>query len=236
MDYRVEQLAAACDVSVDTVRYYQSLGLLEPPARRGRVAVYSPAHADRIRQVRGLQAKGLTLSVIKRMLDGGLARADADLATAVAVASTGADDEALTLEQVAERSGVPTALLRAIEKAGLVLGHRVEGEERYSAADVDVVRQGLRLLEAGFPLNDLLELGRRYDAAAREVAEHAVALFDEHVRKPIREAGLPDDEAAAKLVRAFDELLPAVTALVSHHFRRVLLAVAEETVEREAAT
>jgi hypothetical protein len=33
------------------------------------------------------------------------------------------------------------------------------------------------------------------------------------------------------MVQAFGELLPAVTELVSHHFRRVLLEVAEQRVE-----
>ena len=33
------------------------------------------------------------------------------------------------------------------------------------------------------------------------------------------------------MVEAFRELLPAVTALVSHHFRRVLLETAEERIE-----
>ena len=46
----MEQLAAACDVSVDTVRYYQSLGLLPPPEREGRVAWYGAEHAERIRR------------------------------------------------------------------------------------------------------------------------------------------------------------------------------------------
>jgi hypothetical protein len=89
---------------------------------------------------------------------------------------------------------------------------------------VEVVRQGLRLLEAGFPLNDLLELGKRYDDAARGLAAHAVELFNAHVRAPL--AG--DDPA--KLVDAFERLLPAVTAIVAHHFRQVLLELAEERV------
>jgi hypothetical protein len=33
------------------------------------------------------------------------------------------------------------------------------------------------------------------------------------------------------MVDAFRELLPAVTLLVSHHFRRVLLEVAEDHIE-----
>ena len=39
------------------------------------------------------------------------------------------------------------------------------------------------------------------------------------------------DGASARMVEAFQELLPAVTLLVSHHFRRVLLEVAEEHIE-----
>ena len=78
MRYRVEQLAAACDVSVDTVRYYQSRGLVPPPEREGRVAWYDTAHAERIREVRALQRQGLSLAAIGRVLDGELGAADAD--------------------------------------------------------------------------------------------------------------------------------------------------------------
>jgi DNA-binding transcriptional MerR regulator len=232
VEYRVEQLAAACDLSVDTVRYYQSKGLLSAPEKRGRVAIYGPEHAARLRQIRALQDRGLTLAVIKRALDGDLGRGDTDLAAAVAAAKGSEDpsDRAYSLEDVAEQTGVPTALLRAIQKAGLRIGRAIDGRERYGPADVAVVRQGLRLLEAGFPLNELLDIGKRYDVAARAVAEHAVDLFNTHVREPIQSSAGSDEEASARLVDAFERLLPAVTAIVAHHFRHVLLELAEERV------
>ena len=107
-----------------------------------------------------------------------------------------------------------------------------DGEEHYTDADVAIVRQGLSLLERGFPLPELLALAREHTTATREIAEAAVALFDEHVRQPLRSAELPDDEKAARLVAAFRLLLPTVTTLVAHHFRRVLLAVAQEHLEQ----
>ena len=233
MGYRVEQLAAACDVSVDTIRYYQSKGLLPAPKREGRVAIYDREHLARVRRIRALQQKGLTLAVIKRVVEGKLKPADADLATAVAAAQIESDeDEFLSLDEVAARSGVPSALLRAIERAGLALGRKIDGEERFTSADVALVRQGLRLLEAGLPINDLLVLAAEYNVAARAVAERAVDMFDRNIRDPIRAKAANEAEAADKLVAAFRELLPAVTALVAHHFRRVLLAVAEEHIER----
>jgi DNA-binding transcriptional MerR regulator len=235
--YRVEQLAAACDVSVDTVRYYQSRGLLPQPEREGRVAWYGDGHAERIREIRTLQGKGLTLAAIRRVVTGELGQADADLAAAVAAArdASGDEPELLDLDAFAARSGVPASLIQAVEREGIRLGRTVDGAERYTVGDIELVRTALRLLEFGLPLQDLLGLARDADAALRGLAERAVELFDEHVRKPIRDTVGNDQAAAAQMVEAFGELLPAVTALVSHHFRRVLLETAEEHIEEATA-
>jgi DNA-binding transcriptional MerR regulator len=227
--YRVEQLASACHVTVDTVRYYQSRGLIPPPARDGRVAWYNDSHAERIREVRALQRKGLTLAAIRRVQSGELGKADADLAAAVAAArGEAADEELLPLEVFAERSGVPASLIQAVEREGIAFGIAVDGDRRYTAGDIDVVRGALRLLEYGLPLGELLQLARQAHGSLTELADRAVELFDEHVRKPVRDTAASDHEAAAELVRAFDALLPAVTNLIASHFRRVLLAAAEE--------
>jgi DNA-binding transcriptional MerR regulator len=227
--YRVEQLAAACEVSVDTVRYYQSRGLLEPPAREGRVAWYGPEHIERIREVRGLQRKGLTLAAIKRVVEGDLGKPDADLAAAVAAARGDiVPEKLLGLDEFAQRSGVPASLIQAVEREGIRFGIEVDGEERYTTADIEMVRGALRLLEFGLPLGELLALARDTNEAMTALAARAVELFDEHVRKPIRDTAASEEAAAAQLVEAFDTLLPAVTNLVASHFRRVLLVVAEE--------
>lgn len=232
MRYRVEQLAAACDVSVDTVRYYQSRGLLPPPAREGRVAWYGPEHAERIRDVRSLQSKGLTLAAIKRALDAQLERTDLDLAAAVAVArGETAEDDLLTLDAFATQAGVPASLIQAVEREGIHLGVTDDRETRYSSADIQTVRAALRLLEFGLPLRELLGLARDANAAMVDLATRAVELFDRHIREPIRDTAATDEEAAAQIVEAFDTLLPAVTNLVATHFRRVLLATAEDRLE-----
>jgi DNA-binding transcriptional MerR regulator len=235
MRYRVEQLAASCDVSVDTVRFYQSRGLLPQPAREGRVAWYDEAHADRIRRIRELQTKGLTLAAIARVLAGELDPSDADLAAAVAVArgdGQGSHAPILSLDELAAASGVPASLIQAVEREGIAIGRRVDGEVRYSAADADVMRTALRLLEFGLPVGELLSLGRDTDTALRGLAARAVDLFDGYVREPIRDtAGDDAAEAATRTVEAFEALLPAVTALVENHFRRVVLEEAERRLE-----
>ncbi len=232
MRYRVEQLAAAADISVDTVRYYQSRGLLPAPEREGRVAWYGHEHLERLGQIRALRGKGLTLAAIRRVVSGELDPADADLAAAVVTAGGAAPDaEVLDLETFSARSGVPASLIQAVEREGIRLGRVLDGEVRYTDADIEMVRTALRLLEFGLPLADLLTLARDADSAMRGLAERAVDLFDDHVRKPIRDTAGDEDLASDQLVEAFRGLLPAVTTLVSHHFRRVLLETAEERFE-----
>jgi DNA-binding transcriptional MerR regulator len=226
VELRVEQLASVSGVSVDTIRFYQSRGLLPPPRRDGRVGWYGDEHRARIERVKSLQAKGLTLATIRRLLTGELDAADEALVTALSSDGAGAA-EVFGLEVLAERSGIPLALLQAVEREGLLAPER----GGYTNADVAVAQAGLSLLQEGLPLPEILELARRHHAAMRQVAETAVQLFDEHVRQPLRQSGLADEDAAERLVAAFQRMLPATTALVSHHFTRTLLAVAQEHIE-----
>ena len=70
MEMRVEQLSAQADVSVDTIRYYQSKGLLAPPRREGRIAWYGDEHLERLGRIRSLQQRGFTLATIARLVSG----------------------------------------------------------------------------------------------------------------------------------------------------------------------
>jgi DNA-binding transcriptional MerR regulator len=230
---RVEELARRADVSVDTIRFYQKRRLLPPPAREGRVAWYGDEHLERLARIRELRGRGLTLALIGRIVRGELDPADEPLAAALASADAEGDvpEAFLTLPELAERSGVPFALLDSIAREGLLVPRVHDGEARYTEADAQIVAVGLRLLETGLPLPELLALARRHHDATRVIAEDAVAMFDTHVRAPLRDADLSDEEKAQRLVAAFNVLLPAVTALVAHHFRRVLLGVAQEHLE-----
>lgn len=66
----------------------------------------------------------------------------------------------------------------------------------------------------------------------REVAERAIDVFIRFVRDPIRAQSTSEDEASARLVEAFGAMLPATSKLVARHFEQVLLAVAQERIEK----
>jgi DNA-binding transcriptional MerR regulator len=244
MRYRVDELATQCGVSVDTVRFYQAKGLMPPGQREGRVSWYSEEHRQRLARIRDLKEKGFSLATIRRLLAGELDAADEALASALARTLPGAlpgdeagDDkdpeELLTLEEFAERTGIPEALIQVIERQGLLVAPPGDGP-RYTSADVRAASAGIALLEAGLPLDELLALAKEHDRAARATAARAVELFDAYVRAPIREESQSDAEAAERLVEAFRTLLPATTRLVAHHFQRVLLATAQARFEGPA--
>jgi DNA-binding transcriptional MerR regulator len=231
---RVEELARRIGLSVDTIRFYQKRRLLDPPERRGRIALYGAAHLARLKRIKELQAKGLTLAVIRRVLEGELDEADLPLAALVARAQVDQGETTLTLltrAELSDRSGVPIELIDAVVGEGLLVPRWVDGVEFFTDVDVGVLEAGLALLRAGIPLPELMALAKRHDQAVRESAEAAVELFDAHIRQPLKSSSLGPDERAQQLVEAFKELLPAVTSLVAHHFRRVVLEVAQAHLE-----
>ncbi|HEU5001185.1 MAG TPA: MerR family transcriptional regulator [Actinomycetota bacterium] len=245
MRYRVDELAAQVGVSVDTVRFYQARGLLPAGQREGRVSWYGDEHRERLLRIRELKEKGFSLATIRRLMAGELDAADEALAGALqgALATAPGDPESgersYTLEEFAEKTGIPEALIQVIERQGLIVGPAASaggdgsGPRGYTEADVQAASAGLALLEAGLPLDELLALAKEHDRAVRATAERAVGLFDTYVRAPIRSTSQSDEEAAARLVEAFKRLLPATTSLVTHHFQQVLLATAQARFEGE---
>ena len=65
----ISGLAAAADVSIETVRYYQRRGLLHEPARpQGGVRRYANADVAQLRFIKRAQAMGFTLEEIRSLL------------------------------------------------------------------------------------------------------------------------------------------------------------------------
>jgi DNA-binding transcriptional MerR regulator len=231
MEYRIEQLARASGMAVDTIRFYQGKGLLEAPRREGRVTWYGEAHLERLRRIRELQRRGFTLTVIRLFLEGELEPSDESLVAAVTRPAT---PQTLTLDELAERSGVAAPLLKNLEQAGLLVPIEGGDEPLYPADDLDAIAAGMQLISAGVPLGSLIELGREYATATDRVARQAVDLFDTYVRERIQSEGGETEAAERRLLQLFNDLMEASGRLVRHHFQRTLLRAAREHIEKKA--
>jgi len=216
MEYRVEQLAAAARLPVDTLRFYQARGLLPAPRREGRVAVYGDQHLERLTRIRSLQQQGFSLSQIQRVLEPPVDGSEEPLLAALL--EEGVGERTLSREEFAAESGMPEVMILAAERAGLFEPVVVDGVPRFVEADLGMARAGLMLLEAGIPLQELLDLASRHAQNVQAACDAAIDLFDTSIRKRGANA---DDEGSARI---FKEMLPQATRLVALHFQRTLVA------------
>lgn len=141
--------------------------------------------------------------------------------------------ELATLEELAAASDLSLPLLEALAREGLLPARR---DDLYSERDLGPVRSGLALLEAGLPLDELLQLAREADTALADIADDAVELFLGFVRDPVRGTTDDEDAAADALVQRFEVMLPAAERLVGARFGQLVAAAARARVDDAAAS
>jgi DNA-binding transcriptional MerR regulator len=230
MEYPLEEIVRLSGFTVDTIRYYQSLGLLSRPRHRGRKAVYSDGHLDRLRLISRATERGLPLKIVKEVL-AKRKQPNSDEPLLAAVEKQLAQP-CYTRTEMARLLGISGKLLGLLESKGLADPlEEGEGSLRYSSDDLRIARDALKLLEHGFPLTTLLEVAVKHDHAMRKTARAAISLFHGHIRR-----GKPDSIAEAESrAEVFRELFPIVTSLVAHHFQRVLVGEALKQLKRRGA-
>lgn len=204
---RVEEVAAAAGVGVDTVRYYQGMGLLPPVGRDGRSVLYGPRHLARLRTIRALADDGFTLAQIKRLL--------AETGDALLASLAGGPD-GLSRDELAELSGLDREMTDLAVSAGLIEPLGPPPGERFAPEAASMLAAGRTLLEAGFPMHRLAALAARHATGVEEVVDEAIDLFAEYVRPG--QSDHPDD-----LARLFRTLAAMVTRLVAQHFQQTVL-------------
>ncbi len=235
--YRADELAAEAGISVQALRAYQSKGLLPPPRHEGRVAWYGPHHRERLDRIRQLKERGYSLRMIAEALDDEAARPVGLV-----------DDHAvLRLADVAERSGVPVEVLRALAASGLLRPLSVGGAHLFSEADVRFVRNVLALLGVGLSLDDFLRIAHPLMAATGALGGDAVAewsdLVGDRLRGPRERSSAgsaapangdddnDDDGSATRVAESLRELAAIVGQLVAYHVERAVLDAARADLD-----
>lgn len=231
--YRAAELADEVGISIQLLRSYQSKGLVPPPRHEGRVAWYGPHHRERLLHIRHLKDRGFSLRMIAETLDEG---AESPLALVE-------EREVLRLTEVAERSGVPVEVLRALEASGLLRPHHLAEGDRYSDADVRFVRNVLTLLGVGLSLDDLMRIARKQldtsDALGRDVMDAWSQLVGTRLRRPRRDGDEdrgPDAhqrEHAERVAASIRALAAIVGQLVAYRVERAVLDAARVEIEAE---
>ncbi len=171
----VEQLAGETGMSVRNIRNHQSRGLLPPPEVRARIGYYGDDHVVRLRLIQEMQAQGLKLSAIERLIgEGRSVEQIVGLKRAVTAPFETESPEVLSLADLAERFG--TAGEKEIAKAQK-LGLLVPvGEGLFEAPSPALLQSRRGGARRGVPLSSALAVIEKVKRSAESSSKAFVQL------------------------------------------------------------
>ncbi|NEC13936.1 MerR family transcriptional regulator [Streptomyces sp. SID8014] len=219
----IDELAARTGVTVRTIRFYSTRGLLPPPViGPRRVGRYGPAHLSRLALIEDLQHQGLTLAAIERYLERLPADlSDQDLALHRALVAAWVPDSAeevsrAELERRAGRplSGQDVARLTAM---GSLAG---TGAPETFLVDPGMLRLGLQLLDVPIAHEATLAARAILMEHARSAAAELSRLFKDEVWGAAEASGDPGEVERIKSLSA--HMQPLVVQALVTTFQRSL--------------
>jgi DNA-binding transcriptional MerR regulator len=194
----IDELAASVGLTVRTVRFYASKGLLPPPHLVGRVGWYDDTHRARLTLVRDLQEAGFTLQAI----EGFVARVPQDATPddiavfhALLAPWVAAAPDEVTREELDAIAGrrLDDAAVDDLVSAGSIQVLD-DGRVRVRPADLEL---GLQLLDLGVPRAMIQRSRALIDAATGQLAEDLAALLRQHLLRPYLQGEVPEAQRAA---------------------------------------
>jgi DNA-binding transcriptional MerR regulator len=198
----VDELAERTGMTVRTVRFYASEGLLPGPQRRGRAAYYDERHRLRVDLIRTLQEHGYTLSAIQRVL----ARIPDDAApveyavqSAVLAPWLADQTEMLDRDTLARRLGRPIddVEIDFLESVGAL---ERSGDDRFRVSP-SMLGHAADLLRLAVPRAVLEGSARIIAEHAEAVAEGLTDVFASAVWGPYQRGELDHEQVMAILTR-----------------------------------
>ena len=198
----VDELAARTGMTVRTVRFYASEGLLPPPHRRGRVAYYDARHRMRLELVRTLQEHGYTLSAIQRVLARIPENATpAEYAVQSAVLAPWLPEQTEELD----RAGLERRIGRRVEDEQIeyleAVGAVIRRPDGRFAASPAMLGHAAELMQLPVPQSVLRDSAAIIDEHATAVAEGLTDLFARAIWGPYQRGEIDHEQVVAILDR-----------------------------------
>ncbi|MEU7292511.1 MerR family transcriptional regulator [Streptomyces sp. NPDC051742] len=220
----VDELAARAGVTVRTVRFYGTRGLLPPPVIGARrVGHYGQDHLSRLALIEELQRQGMTLAAIERYFEQLPADLSAqDLAVHRALVASWAPEsaESITRRELERRAGRALTERDVDRLAAMGVLDRTADEDTYRL-DGALLRLGVELLDVPIEHETILASRTVLLEHARAAAQELSRLFRDEVWSPYRESGEdPDHLSAMKSLSA--HMQPMVVQALLTAFQRSL--------------
>lgn len=227
----IDQLAQQTGMTVRNIRAHQSRGLLPPPEVRARTGFYGAPHVARIELIKELQADGLPLEVIKRMVEqtGGSDAALLRFTRGVREPFGTEEPQVVELEQLAELFGPEPARLEKARRLGIV---RPLGPGRYELVSPRLAEAGAELTALGVDPDHALEVVAKLRRLTDSAAKTFVELYLEAVWKPFDRDGRPEARWV-EIQEAMERLRPLAADAVLAVFQIAMGEAVEKAFGRE---
>ncbi|PRW63214.1 MerR family transcriptional regulator [Actinopolyspora mortivallis] len=224
----IDELASRSGVTVRTVRFYASRGLLPPPRLRGRVGLYGADHLARLELIRELQNLGFTLNAIERHLERLPSdAAPEELALQRALLAPWTDDQAEHLDrhELDRRAGrtLEDTEIEQLFTLGILEEPQQEAgrQEEFRLTSASMLSVGLRIIELDLPPDMLLRAKELVEQHTTRMAEELRELFAANVLRPYMERGRPEEERE-RIRATADQLRPLTIQVLVNGFQRAV--------------
>lgn len=226
----IRELAERTGMTVRNVRAHQTRGLLPPPVVRGRTGYYNEDHVARIELTRELQAEGLNLEAIRRMMEGvnGSAEEIHDLTRSLRAPFEEEAPEIIELVELAElwkkevEEGRGFEMLERGEKLGVI---RSLPDGKVEVISPRMLEAAAALAGVGMGPDAVLAVAEKLRRKVDDIAQLFTELFLEQVWEPFDQAGRPDGDWP-KVRQALDRTRPLGADVLMGVFQ---IAMAEAT-------
>ncbi|MEU1373635.1 MerR family transcriptional regulator [Streptomyces triculaminicus] len=221
----VDELAARAGVTVRTVRFYGTRGLLPPPEiGPRRVGRYGQGHLSRLALIEELQHQGLTLAAIERYLrrlPDDLSAHDLAIHRAL-VASWTPDRAEETPRALLERRAGRALTEEDVERlVAMNVLERTEGGTDTFRVDPALLGLGVQLLDVPMALETIRAARAVLVGHARATARELTRLFHDEVWGPYS-AGESDPEEVEAMKSLSAHMQPLVVQALVTAFQRSL--------------
>jgi DNA-binding transcriptional MerR regulator len=229
----IGELARRTGMTIRNIRAHQTRGLLPPPQVQGRTGYYNEDHVARIELTREMQAEGLNLEAIRRVLESteGSSREIVDFARAVRAPFEDETPEIFEPEELAaawQADSVNRKLIRHGEKLGIM---RELPDGKIEVLSPRLQRSGVALIELGVSPEAGLDTADKLRRHAEGVARAFVDLFVEEVWKPFDRAGRPEQDWP-QVREALDRMRPLASDALLAMFQITMGEATEKAGER----
>ena len=208
------QVAARAGVSPATVRRWVDGGLIP-----GYDGSWTPATAAYARVVARLRARGHSLAQIKRAGENG------QLAVGPIENLLSSPGPRYSLREAVRLSGQDADLVKRVYGS---MGLGALPADGFSDEDVQILKYGAAVLDAGLPLPAFLQLMRVYGQAVAQIADAEVRLIHLYVHEPLMRADVPSVEIAEEMEGLTREILPFATPFMNYLHGRLLAQFVEQ--------